>query len=121
MACRSRRNGRESGLVAWGHRDSATQLSQFPCDQPAYVEGKQLTPPVPSSGGDGKINVTPQDIVRAAKAFYTAQNDLYNAWSTLQTALNSNTGMAGDDDPAKSFNTKYAPGVQAAWKALRTS
>lgn len=75
----------------------------------------------PDSGGGGKINVTPQDIANAAKAFYTAQSDLYNAWNTLQTTLDGNAGMAGDDDPAKSFNAKYSRGVQAAWKALRSS
>ncbi len=78
--------------------------------------------PIPEpGGGSGKIIVTPKDIASAAKAFYTAQNDLFNAWETLQTNLDGNAGMAGDDDPAKSFNSSYAPAVRAAWKALRSS
>ncbi len=78
--------------------------------------------PIPEPGGGrGKIIVTPKDIASAAKAFYTAQNDLFNAWETLQTNLDGNAGMAGDDDPAKSFNSSYAPAVRAAWKALRSS
>jgi hypothetical protein len=72
-------------------------------------------------GGSGTINVTPQDIASAAKAFGAAQNDLYNAWTTLQTALDNAGGMAGDDGPANSFNARYAPAVTAAWKALRSS
>ena len=71
-------------------------------------------------GGGGTINVTPKDIA-AAHTFYTAQNDLTNAWETLQSALDANSGMAGDDDPAKSFNSKYGPAVSAAWKALRAA
>jgi hypothetical protein len=72
-------------------------------------------------GGTGTINVTPQDIASTAKAFGAAQNDLYNAWTTLQTALDNAGGMAGDDGPANSFNARYAPAVTAAWKALRSS
>jgi hypothetical protein len=72
-------------------------------------------------GGTGTINVTPQDIAWAAKAFGGAQDDLYNAWLRLQTALDNAAGMAGDDAPAQSFNARYSPAVAAAWKALRSS
>jgi hypothetical protein len=75
----------------------------------------------PGGGGSGTINVTPQDIASTAKTFGAAQNDLYNAWTTLQTALDNAGGMAGDDAPANSFNARYAPAVTAAWKALRSS
>lgn len=71
--------------------------------------------------GTGKIDVTPQDIGTAARTFRVAQDDLSNAWTRLQTHLDLNSGMAGDDNPAKSFNTKYDAGVRAAWKALRSS
>ena len=72
-------------------------------------------------GGSGTIDVTPPDLAWTAKAFCTAQNDLSNAWDTLQMALSNAAGMAGDDAPAKSFNARYAPAVQAAWNALRSS
>jgi hypothetical protein len=72
-------------------------------------------------GGGGTINVTPQDLAWTAKAFSTAQNDLSSTWDTLQSALDGAAGMAGDDSPAQSFNSKYAPAVQAAWSALRSS
>jgi pretoxin HINT domain-containing protein len=72
-------------------------------------------------GGRGNIKVTPQDVATGAKTFSTAQNDLSNAWSTLQSALDYNAGMAGDDQPANSFNATYAPAAKAAWKALRSS
>jgi hypothetical protein len=72
-------------------------------------------------GGGGTVNVTPEDVAAAAHTFYTAQDDLVNAWQTLQSALDANSGMAGDDDPAKSFDSKYEPAVSAAWKALRSS
>jgi hypothetical protein len=76
----------------------------------------------PDPGGDsGTIKVTPKDVAAAAHAFCNAQNNLSNAWDALQSALDGNAGMAGDDDPAKSFNAKYAPAVKAAWKALRSS
>jgi len=75
----------------------------------------------PGGGGSGTINVTPQDIASTAKVFGAAQNDLYNVWTTLQTALDNAGGMAGDDAPANSFNARYAPAVTAAWKALRSS
>ena len=62
----------------------------------------------PGSGGDsGKISIMLRDIATAANAFYTAQSDLYNAWCTLQTVLENSAGMAGNDDPANSFNAKY--------------
>jgi hypothetical protein len=77
---------------------------------------------MPDPGGySGAIDVTPQDIASAAKAFGAAQNDLRSAWARLRTALDSAAGMAGDDAPADSFNARYAPGAAAAWKALRTS
>ncbi len=77
---------------------------------------------VPGPGGGGaSINVTPQDVAAVARAFCTAQTDLYNAWETLQSALDGNGGMAGNDDPASSFNGKYAPAVTTAWNALRSS
>ncbi len=76
---------------------------------------------VDPGGGGGTISVTPKDIATAARTFYTAQNDLTNAWETLQSALDANSGMAGDDDPAKSFSSKYVPAVSAAWKALRSA
>ncbi len=77
---------------------------------------------VPGPGGGGaNINVTPQDVAAVARAFSTAQTDLYNAWDTLQSALDGNGGMAGNDDPANSFNGKYAPAVTTAWSALRSS
>jgi hypothetical protein len=72
-------------------------------------------------GGGGTINVTPADIAAAARTFYNGQNDLTNAWETLQSALDANSGMAGDDAPAKSFDSKYEPAVAAAWKALRSA
>ncbi len=77
---------------------------------------------IPAPGGDtGTIDVTPQDIASVATAFATAQNDLLDTWTTLQTALDNAAGMAGDDAPANSFNARYAPAVAAAWKALRSS
>jgi hypothetical protein len=76
---------------------------------------------VPAPGGGGSINVSPPDVAAAARAFYTAQNDLYNAWAAVQGALDGNAGMAGDDAPANSFNARYAPAVAAAWQALRSS
>jgi hypothetical protein len=76
--------------------------------------------PAPGGGG-GTINVMPQDVQAAAKAFYNAQNDLDNAWTKLQSALAANAGMAGNDTPATSFNARYAPAAKAAWDALRTS
>ncbi len=76
--------------------------------------------PAPGGGG-GTINVTPPDVQAAATAFYTAQSDLDNAWTRLQTVLDANAGMAGDDAPATSFNARYAPAAKAAWNALRTS
>ncbi len=69
---------------------------------------------VPAPGGDtGTIDVTPQDIASVATAFATAQNDLLDLWTRLQTAL--------DNAPANSFNARYAPAVAAARKALRSS
>jgi hypothetical protein len=76
---------------------------------------------VDPGGGGGTINVTPKDIAAAAHTFYAAQSDLASAWETLQSALDANSGMAGDDDPAKSFSSKYVPAVSAAWKALRSA
>ena len=76
--------------------------------------------PVPGSGG-GTIRVTPADVGVAAKNFCTAQDGLSRAWDTLLARLDSNAGFAGDDDPAKTFNAKYLPAVQAAWKALRSA
>jgi hypothetical protein len=72
-------------------------------------------------GGGGTISVTPEDVAAAARTFYNAQGDLANAWQTLLSALDANAGMAGDDDPAKSFDSKYEPAVSAAWKALRSA
>lgn len=74
--------------------------------------------PLPPEPGPGKINITPQDVANAAKTFAKGQDDLVTAWETLQSALDDNAGMAGNDDPAKKFNDKYAPGYKAAWKVL---
>ena len=71
--------------------------------------------------GGGTILVTPADVAAAARTFYTAQADLSNAWDALLGSLDANAGFAGDDDPANAFNAKYAPAVQAAWKALRSA
>jgi hypothetical protein len=77
---------------------------------------------IPAPGGDtATINVTPQDIASVATAFATAQNDLSDTWTRLQTALGNAAGMAGDDTPANSFNARYAPAVAAAWRALQSS
>lgn len=75
----------------------------------------------PPGGSTGTIDVTPEDVEWVAKQFGSAQNELYKAWTTLQTALNNAAGMAGNDDPANAFNKSYAPAVAAAWKALQTS
>ncbi len=72
-------------------------------------------------GGGGTISVTPADVAVAARQFATAQDNLWKAWLSLQSALDSNSGMAGDDRPAGSFTSGYNPAVNAAWKALRTS
>jgi hypothetical protein len=77
-------------------------------------------PPDPPSPG-GTIKVTPADLATSAKYFYSAQQNLSNAWQTLLTSLDASAGFAGDDDPAKSFDAKYEPAVQAAWKALRSA
>lgn len=76
---------------------------------------------LPAPGGAGTINVTPQEVAAAARSFGNAQNDLFNAWVNLQTGLAGAAGMAGDDEPANTFNARYAPAVSAAWKALRSS
>jgi hypothetical protein len=78
-------------------------------------------PPIPDPGGGGTINVSPPEVASAARAFYSAQNDLYNAWSSLQGSLDGDAGMAGDDGPANTFNAKYAPAAAAAWNALRSA
>jgi hypothetical protein len=72
-------------------------------------------------GGGGTIKVTPEDVALAAKTFYQAQSDLSNAWETLQSALDANGGMAGDDQPANEFNAKYAPAVTEVWRGLRAA
>ncbi len=76
-----------------------------------------MSPPPPDPGS-GTIDITPDDVAAAAKTFATAQNDLYNAWSTLQTSLDQNAGMAGNDSVARKFNDQYDKGVKAAWKVL---
>ena len=77
-------------------------------------------PPEPPGGG-GTIRVTPPDLATAAKYVCSAQEDVSRAWDSLLTGLDSSAGFAGDDDPARAFNAKYAPAVQAAWKALRSA
>lgn len=72
----------------------------------------------PPPDSPGTIDVTPEDVAGAAKTFGKAQDDLYNAWLALQTSLDQNSGMAGNDDVARKFNDKYAKGVTAAWKSL---
>jgi hypothetical protein len=78
-----------------------------------------MLPDPPGTGGT--IQVTPSDLATSAKYFYVGQQNLANAWQTLLTSLDANAGFAGDDDPAKSFDAKYEPAVQAAWKALRSA
>jgi hypothetical protein len=78
-------------------------------------------PPVGPGPGGGTVRVTPADIGTAAKNFAAAQDSLSTAWDTLLSSLDSNAGFAGDDDPAKAFDAKYEPAVQAAWKALRSA
>lgn len=77
--------------------------------------------PEPDGGGTGTIKVTPQDVAAAAGTFANAQTDLSNAWETLQSALDSNAGMAGDDQPANEFNAKYGPAVAEVWRGLRAA
>jgi hypothetical protein len=77
--------------------------------------------PEPDGGGTGTIKVTPQDVAAAAGTFANAQTDLSNAWETLQSALDSNAGMAGDDQPANEFNAKYGPAVAAVWRGFRAA
>jgi hypothetical protein len=72
-------------------------------------------------GGTGTIKVTPQDVAAAAGTFGNAQTDLSNAWETLQSALDANAGMAGDDQPANEFNAKYGPAVTEVWRGLRAA
>jgi hypothetical protein len=78
-------------------------------------------PPVDPGGGTGTIKVTPQDVAAAAATFYNAQTGLSSAWYTLQSALDANAGMAGDDQPATTFNAKYAPAVAQVWQGLRAA
>jgi hypothetical protein len=82
-----------------------------------------MTPdrPIPDPGGTGKVNISPSDVAASAKVFYNAQTDLYNAWYALQTTLDDNSGMAGNDDLAHTFNDPYSKGTNAAWSALRAS
>ncbi|MCO5973359.1 CdiA C-terminal domain-containing protein [Actinoallomurus soli] len=58
-------------------------------------------------------------VAGAAAKFAVGQHDLIDAWMRLQGALEANRGMAGDDKAAHTFNDKYAPAVQAVWKAFR--
>jgi hypothetical protein len=74
--------------------------------------------PIPPDEGSGKTDITPEDVAAGAKTFGKAQDDLYNAWLSLQTSLDQNSGMAGNDQVAHKFDEKYAKGVGAAWKAL---
>jgi hypothetical protein len=76
-----------------------------------------MSPP-PRDPDSGKIDVTPEDVAAGAKTFGKAQDDLYNAWYALQTALDQNSGMAGNDDVARTFDARYAKGVAAAWNVL---
>src|SRR5690349_11005311 len=107
-------------MAARRHQDRAHELQQRAADEPRHVAGERLMPPDPPSPG-GTIKVTPADLATSAKYFYSAQQNLSNAWQTLLTSLDANAGFAGDDDPAKSFDAKYEPAVQAAWKALRSA
>src|SRR6185312_9230625 len=116
-----RRHGQQPGLAARRARYRAPELPERPRDEPRHVAGAALMVRIDPGGGGGTINVTPQDLAWTAKAFSTAQNDLSNTWDTLQSALDGAAGMAGDDSPAQSFNSKYGPAVQAAWSALRSS
>src|SRR5690349_21392901 len=119
LAAGGYRHGPCPGAAAGCHRYRPPELPGCAHGEPPHVEGELMTRVDP--GGGGTVNVTPEDVAAAAHTFYTAQDDLTNAWQALQSALDANSGMAGDDDPAKSFDSKYEPAVSAAWKALRSS
>ncbi|MER6810203.1 hypothetical protein ABT299_13075 [Spirillospora sp. NPDC000708] len=64
------------------------------------------------------VDVTPEQVIAAAQGFARAQNDLETVWTRLQGALDAEAGMAGNDQPAQAFATKYDPGVEAAWRVF---
>src|SRR5438067_13942039 len=101
------RHGQEPGVAARGHPHRGPQLRQRTRRQPEHV-GWPLMAPEPIPDGGGSIKVTPADVAAAAKSFAQAQTDLSNAWYTLQSALDANAGMAGDDEPAHKFDDRYA-------------
>ncbi|WP_345434490.1 hypothetical protein [Actinoallomurus vinaceus] len=66
-----------------------------------------------------RVDVSPAMVDGAAKNFAVGQHDLIDTWMRLLGGLDGNHGMAGNDKAANIFNAKYAPAVQAAWKAFR--
>ncbi|WP_460355875.1 WXG100-like domain-containing protein [Actinoallomurus acanthiterrae] len=66
-----------------------------------------------------RVDVSPAMVDGAAKNFAVGQHDLVDTWMRLLGGLDGNHGMAGNDKAANVFNAKYAPAVQAAWKAFR--
>ena len=67
------------------------------------------------------VDVTPSEMQRAARNFAVGQQTLSGAWSRLEAALGSSSGMAGNDSLAHNFDSKYTPGVKAAVKAFQRS
>ncbi len=64
------------------------------------------------------FSVTPAEIAQAALEFARGQHQLNSSWSALGTALEGQAGMAGDDGYARTFDSRYQRGAEAAWAAF---
>ncbi|MCA1223642.1 WXG100-like domain-containing protein [Streptomyces sp. 8L] len=73
----------------------------------------------PGNGDDGQsIDLYPDDLNSVAGKFATGQTNLDTAATSLNTALQSAAGMAGNDDYGQHFARKYDPAAKALFHTL---
>jgi hypothetical protein len=64
------------------------------------------------------FRITPAEVAHAAEGFAVAHGDLEKTWTALGSALQFQAGMAGNDDFARQFYSRYQRGADAAWAAF---
>ncbi|WP_225844938.1 restriction endonuclease fold toxin [Streptomyces sp. HPF1205] len=77
-----------------------------------------MSRPADDGGSDTPLNLYPEDLYLVSLRFAAGQSTLDTIATTLNTALQNISGMAGDDSYGHGFATTYDPAAKALFGAL---